>query len=105
MKRRKSKVSRFLSGTSQYRRDRHLYHMYRITLDDYNMIYDKQNGRCAICNKHNFECNKILSLDHCHNTGKIRGLLCSHCNHGLGQFKDDTELLIQAMKYLFKYKN
>jgi hypothetical protein len=41
-----------------------------------------------------------LSVDHCHNTGKIRGILCTKCNTGLGSFKDNIELLMNAIKYL-----
>ena len=42
----------------------------------------------------------VLAIDHCHSTGKIRGLLCDRCNHGLGHFKDDINLLIKAIEYL-----
>ena len=46
------------------------------------------------------ELNQKLSIDHCHKTGKVRGLLCKHCNHGLGKFKDDVNLLKIAIDYL-----
>ena len=55
----------------------------------------KQNFKCAICKE-----QTDLAVDHCHNSMKIRGLLCNNCNNGLGRFKDSTELLENAIKYL-----
>lgn len=74
---------------------------YNITLDDYFIILKEQDGKCAICNAtESSHKNKTLSVDHCHTTGKIRGLLCHHCNAGLGQFRDNIEVLKNAIKYL-----
>ena len=55
----------------------------------------KQDFKCAICKE---ETN--LAVDHCHNSTKVRGLLCNNCNNGLGRFKDSIELLENAIKYL-----
>ena len=55
----------------------------------------KQEFKCAICNE-----QTDLAVDHCHNSMKIRGLLCNNCNNGLGRFKDNIELLENAIKYL-----
>ena len=77
---------------------------YGITWDDYVSMFDNQGGCCAICksdNNKNTRTNKMF-VDHCHETGKVRGLLCSKCNHGLGHFNDDTDLLKQAIRYLHK---
>lgn len=63
-------------------------------------MFQKQNNKCAICNDDRNLFIKGLAVDHCHKTGKIRGLLCSKCNIGLGQFKDDINLLNKAIKYL-----
>jgi hypothetical protein len=74
---------------------------FNITLEKYNEILISQNYKCCICN--NYETsyrNEVLSVDHCHNTGKIRGLLCNTCNRALGLFKDNVELLTNAIKYL-----
>lgn len=77
---------------------------YRISLDDYEGLVEKQNGKCRIC-----EIDETLvirgkrvrlAVDHCHKTGKIRGLLCSACNKGLGGFKDSPDLLRKAAAYL-----
>ncbi len=69
-------------------------------------MHDAQNGLCAICNQPEtaFMKNKImyLAVDHDHKTGKIRGLLCSNCNNGLGRFYDNVELLQNAIGYIEK---
>lgn len=70
---------------------------YNITENDYNNMLTGQNGLCKICSR---ESSKKLHIDHCHRTGKVRGLLCSKCNIGLGHFKDDPELLNKAVDYL-----
>lgn len=77
--------------------------LYGITLDDYNKIFQKQNGCCAICGKHQSELNRRLDVDHDHKTGKVRALLCSHCNTGLGSFRDNINVMKKAIKYLEKY--
>lgn len=73
---------------------------YGITLEDYNEMFVNQNGCCKICGRHQSEFKKTLCVDHCHTTGKVRGLLCSNCNIVLGQAKDDIEILKSAIKYL-----
>ncbi len=55
---------------------------YGITLDDYWRMHDGQAGLCAICGAEESE-NKVLAVDHCHGTGRVRGLLCARCNRGL----------------------
>lgn len=78
---------------------------YGISLVEYQVMYEQQKGLCAICGKK--ESSKVrahperaLSVDHCHNTLQVRGLLCQQCNIGLGVFKDDTKLLQAAINYL-----
>jgi beta-N-acetylglucosaminidase len=73
---------------------------YGISLDEYNSILLAQSGKCKICKKHYSEFTIALAVDHCHNTGKIRGLLCDSCNRGLGYFKDSRDLLLEASNYL-----
>lgn len=72
---------------------------YGITTDQYYAMNASQNGVCKICNK-TCKTGRELAVDHCHVSGKIRGLLCSNCNTGLGAFKDNTESLEAAIKYL-----
>jgi hypothetical protein len=73
---------------------------YNITRDDYNEMLFNQKGCCAICDKHHTEHRRALSVDHCHTTGKVRGLLCDECNHMLGKVKDNITILKNAIKYL-----
>lgn len=81
---------------------------YRLTSDEYDALMADQQGQCAICRtditgthgtKH---VRAAAKIDHCHATGIVRGLLCSRCNTGIGQFKDSTERLAAAIRYLSK---
>lgn len=77
-----------------------LKYYYGITIDEYNSLFVKQQGCCAICGKHQSEFERALYVDHDHKTGKVRGLLCHKCNVGIGMFGDNKTLLIEAAKYL-----
>lgn len=72
--------------------------IYGIDKNDYQFLLDKQSGVCAICLQP--DSTKRLSVDHCHSSRMIRGLLCGNCNNGLGRFKDNPQLLLNALKYL-----
>ena len=85
----------------EYRLKKH----FGIDLKQYNIIKKSQNGRCKICLATKSKgWSKKLVVDHCHITGKIRGLLCSLCNVGLGSFKDNQKSLIMAAKYLKEHQ-
>lgn len=71
-----------------------------ITLKYYLKLRDSQNNSCAICKKHEDEEPLAMAVDHCHTTGKIRGLLCANCNRALGLFKDNRDFLKSAITYL-----
>lgn len=74
---------------------------YGITLEEYENLYNKQDGKCLICEQSFPNRGKNgLVVDHCHNEGHIRGLLCAKCNKGIGQFDDDIQKLHNAIKYL-----
>lgn len=62
-------------------------------------MLDEQNGVCAICK---FKPKTVFHVDHCHSTGKVRGLLCINCNMALGLLKDNKMFLSQAIDYLSK---
>jgi hypothetical protein len=72
-----------------------------MTIEDWNLLFESQGHACAICRakqpgrKDDFWC-----LDHNHTNGKPRGILCNHCNMGLGNFKDDKKVIKQAIEYL-----
>ncbi len=67
-----------------------------ITVREYNAIFVLQQGRCGICE----EPLTKPCIDHCHTTGKVRGILCPTCNTGLGMFKDSPKNLSRASSYL-----
>lgn len=71
-----------------------------VTLDDYNRLLAEQNGRCAICETDDPGGRGAFHVDHDHETGQIRGLLCNECNIGLGKFGDDPARLRAAADYL-----
>lgn len=73
-----------------------------ITKEEYVKKLELQNNRCAICNTLPSE-KKSLALDHCHVTLKVRGFLCDNCNTAIGKFKDNLELLSNAITYLKSY--
>lgn len=78
-----------------------------LSLEDYNAMLEAQGGVCAICkqpetHKRNGKL-KALAVDHHHGTGKIRGLLCSDCNTGIGKLKDSVNILSNAIDYLHKH--
>lgn len=73
---------------------------YKITLNDYNILFNKQNGCCKICGVNELLLKGSLCVDHCHSTGKVRGLLCKACNLMIGNAKDDINTLNRAIIYL-----
>jgi len=76
---------------------------YGITLDQYHEILKDQGGVCAICSKPDEVEGRRMAIDHDHDTGEVRGLLCGNCNRGLGNFQDNIEMLEKAKNYLVKY--
>jgi hypothetical protein len=77
---------------------------YGIDNNDYDLMLASQDGKCAICTTLAEDSpKKQLFIDHCHSSGKVRGLLCHHCNFVIGQAKDDIEVLKNAIKYLRNY--
>ncbi len=77
---------------------------YNLSLEDYKKKLKEQNHKCAICGIDEADLSRALHVDHDHDTKEVRGLLCVSCNVGLGHFKDDSNLLSEAISYLQKYK-
>lgn len=73
---------------------------YGISLVEVQWLFSRQNGCCGICGAVLDPHAKETHVDHCHSTGVVRGVLCRHCNSGLGYFKDDPERLTAAIRYL-----
>ena len=84
--------------------------LYGITVEQYDDILAKQDGKCAICGSESLYSRSYkstarakLSVDHCHATGKIRGLLCTRCNRALGLIGDNIETALRMSEYLKRY--
>jgi hypothetical protein len=70
---------------------------YGMTIDEYDILFNKQKGKCALCQK---PFKKVPYVDHDHKTGEVRGLLCYKCNTGLGFLGDNKKGLLKALEYL-----
>jgi len=96
--------------TKVIRRQAHLKYRLKqlgLTMEDYEDMILEQGNRCAICGSSPEDSrakNPVLHIDHCHETGRVRGLLCRGCNHGLGSFGDDPRRVLLAARYLVKHK-
>jgi uncharacterized Zn finger protein len=81
---------------------------YALTETGYNAMLAAQNYVCAICGQPERHivrgATKRLAVDHCHTTGKVRGLLCAHCNQAIGRLNDDPELIRKAADYVERHK-
>lgn len=82
---------------------------YGISLEEYNQLLESQNNVCAICSCKETQKYKgkitRLQVDHNHSTGEMRSLLCHSCNRGLECFKENENLMFEAIKYLRKFKD
>lgn len=94
--RRKDKFDR-----GAYKRNRNLLSRYGITTEEFDQILEDQNGACAICDK--VEVSRFV-VDHCHENGHIRGVLCCNCNKALGKFGDSIEGIKKVLAYLERAK-
>ena len=94
----------FRKANPLYGKNTYLKKTYGVDLDWYNEQSKKQNDVCAICSQPEtaiIHGKKIsLAVDHCHDTGKVRGLLCRSCNNAIGAFKHDKSIMLKAIKYL-----
>lgn len=89
-------MKRLYGGHRAEYRYRKIKRLYGISEDEYLALCEMQGGRCAICDK----AVPVLAVDHCHETGAVRGLLCSFCNTGIGHLGDDPDILERAKQYL-----
>jgi len=81
--------------TPSNKRKHNLWTRYRLTPEEYDSMHEEARGRCAICKR-----KRSLCVDHCHKTGKVRGLLCRCCNRGIGMLGDTHHELEKAVEYL-----
>lgn len=85
-------------------RDTKIKRKFGITLEEKNQMFKDQQNKCAICGTVENIRGRDWDIDHCHETGKVRGILCSNCNRGLGLFGDSVKNLLKAAEYLQKHK-
>jgi hypothetical protein len=86
------------------KRDRHYRRRYGISLAEYDEILLAQCGVCAICAEPPTD-DEPLVVDHCHDSGQVRGLLCSTCNLAIGYLKDSPDYMLAAAAYILRYTN
>lgn len=95
------KACRSKANSGQVRKDRYLKATYGITHADYLRMLEEQDGCCAICDTPAIDLyHGVLDVDHNHETGEVRGLLCNSCNRLLGFAGDSKERLKRAVVYL-----
>lgn len=101
----KAYLKKYYTENKQAYRRYLLLKKYGITENDYTNLLIKQNHRCAICQRHESDCAKgrhigpRLCVDHCHETKRVRGLLCHNCNHRL-DFLSTPEIVLRTVAYL-----
>lgn len=104
----KAQGARWRSDNPDADRRKYLFRKFNITLEEYQDMLDKQGGVCGICGKEETVVRRsksgkeMLAVDHCHTTGKIRGLLCFRCNTALGALGDSLEEIQRVVDYLKK---
>ena len=84
-------------------RDKWMFRTYGINIDDWNEMFNQQNGCCEICGKHQSEQNRRLDIDHNHTTGKVRSLLCTNCNTAVGLLQESVDNAAKLAEYLRKH--
>lgn len=89
-------------GNPRWNQERHLWHTYKLTLEQYDSLLEAQDGACAMCDTSDPLGQGNFHVDHCHETGAIRGLLCHACNTGLGLLGDSIQ---EARRRLDKYES
>ena len=97
----KAKQRKYNKENPEKRKNAILKNVYGITLEQYNKIFEKQKGKCAICKRHQKELTRTLCVDHNHKTKQVRGLLCLTCNTDVSVVENR---LNEMLKYLNKYR-
>lgn len=92
--------AKWREGNKERRFDKYLQRRFRIDLKKYNEMLLAQDFKCGICPKKASDAGRRFAVDHCHSTGKIRGLLCGKCNRALGLFDDSVTTINKAAEYL-----
>ncbi len=107
----KTQARAWAARNTHRKRNSRLKSEFNITLEDYNALLEKQNGKCAICGKESTgiqetgKRERSMHVDHNHETGEVRGLLCAQCNFGIGHFRDNPQILRAAADYLDSFSS
>ena len=97
----RTKQIKYNRENPEKRKNAILKNVYGITLDQYNQMFEKQKGKCAICKRHQKDLTRTLCVDHNHKTKKVRGLLCLTCNTDVSVVENRLK---EMLKYLNKYR-
>jgi hypothetical protein len=104
---RKEEYKRWYQDNKIKVRNYKLKRKFKISISEYNDMFDEQNGLCAICKKSEIKKHngtiQSLAVDHNHSTGKVRALLCSNCNTALGSLKENKDIIFNMIDYIDKY--
>lgn len=90
-------------NNKQSTRNRALLRNYGIDFEQYTLMFNNQSGFCYICLTHRKNLSRDLAVDHNHQTGQIRALLCTNCNQALGRAKESIEILERMINYLKQF--
>lgn len=91
--------------TPELKRKHSLSSNYKMTPEQWETMFESQGRACAICSSDSPGGAKYWATDHDHDTGMVRGILCSNCNLGIGYFKDSCDTIIGAAMYLLQHQN
>ena len=95
----KGYIARRVSDNPRYHKEAKLRSQYGISLEQWDEMFERQAGLCSICRS-----ESPLHVDHDHDTGQVRELLCTKCNLGIGCFEDDPDTLTRAAEYAAKWR-
>lgn len=98
----KGRLKRSRENYQEKSREYILKHRYNLSIQEYNTLLNNQDNSCAICKVNQKDKTYFFHVDHCHTTGKVRGLLCAPCNVFLGISKDSVDVFKNAILYLEK---
>lgn len=77
---------------------------YGVSQAEYDQMFENQEGKCLGCNRHQSKLTRNLCVDHCHTSGKIRGLLCYKCNSAIGYMEENIDTMHNLIKYLIEHQ-
>jgi len=94
---------RWATMTPEWKMNKWLKHKYGLSFDDFHIMYEQQEKKCALCSIEihmNSKDKQRACVDHCHETGRVRGILCQNCNRALGMLKDNKETIKKMLEYI-----